>query len=239
MRNVQVSDIFTDSVSTYPPLQSVTSAGSIHITSTAGPVSIDTFNLALQTITYDSTEQNPSTAPRVVAISCNDGTLNSAVVLTTIQIVPVNDAPVLDLDSTSSSFNSVASFTEGSGAVSIAPSTVSSDIDSTNFANCYATLSATPDGTDESLSVDVSGTSLTAAYSPSTRSLSIFGITDIPTYDSVLQKIKYNNLNNNPNTTARVVTIYCNDDSNSATSQSTPRTATISITSVNNHLDLD
>ncbi|MES2547486.1 MAG: DUF4347 domain-containing protein, partial [Pseudomonadota bacterium] len=49
---------------------------------------------AIRAIQFDSTSENPSTTPRTISVIVNDGTVNSNTAISTINVVPVNDAPV-------------------------------------------------------------------------------------------------------------------------------------------------
>jgi hypothetical protein len=53
----------------------------------------------LASVKYSNTSDGPSTATRTISFSVNDGSANSAAVTRTVDVVAVNDAPVLDTSS--------------------------------------------------------------------------------------------------------------------------------------------
>lgn len=54
-------------------------------------------------------------------------------------------------------------------------------------------LAATPDGEAETLSADTTGTSITAAYDPATRTLTLSGADTVANYEQVLRTLAYDN----------------------------------------------
>ena len=138
---------------------------------------------------------------------------------------------MLDLNGTDTGVNSSATFTEDGGAVNIvgtsgAGALTVTDVDDANMESATATLTNHPDGTAESLSVDTSGTSITATgYSPTTGELSLSGPASKADYEKVLRTVKYNNTSQNPTAGSgndRTVVFVVNDgDANSANPNST------------------
>ena len=59
-----------------------------------GHATIEDYEAAIRAITYESTSENPSTEDRLVNVSVNDGNANSNTALTTVFVIPVNDAPI-------------------------------------------------------------------------------------------------------------------------------------------------
>ncbi|MEM1038031.1 MAG: tandem-95 repeat protein, partial [Pseudomonadota bacterium] len=64
----------------------------------AGTASLADYELALQAVIYRSTSDNPSTDPRTVSVTVNDGEDDSAVATTTVLVSGVNDAPTANDD---------------------------------------------------------------------------------------------------------------------------------------------
>jgi VCBS repeat-containing protein len=59
-----------------------------------GNASVAAYETALEQVRYSSTSDNPSTTPRTINVTVNDGQLNSNTAVTTVNVVAVNDAPV-------------------------------------------------------------------------------------------------------------------------------------------------
>ncbi|EJN03643.1 Ig-like domain-containing protein [Phyllobacterium sp. YR531] len=60
----------------------------------SGSASKAAYETALEQVRYSSSSDNPSTTPRSINISVNDGAANSNVAVSTVNVVAVNDAPV-------------------------------------------------------------------------------------------------------------------------------------------------
>ena len=180
----------------------------------------------LQTVAYSNTVTIPDATDRSVTFTVNDGNVDSASATSTVQVVPLNSPPVVDLDSTDASFDSSATFTEDSPAVNIAPNPDITDVDAfdTHMESATITLTNRPDGANESLATDASGTSgiTVDAYDSSTGVLFLHGHGTIADYETLISRIKYDNSSQNPDTTDRDVTVVVNDgQANSITRHAT------------------
>ena len=91
---------------------------------------IEMYVRILQTLTYSNSEDEPSNTTRVISVSASDGLLTSELVYIEINVLLINDAPLLDLDSLSSGSESVTTFVEDQPAVHISPRAIISDPDS-------------------------------------------------------------------------------------------------------------
>jgi large repetitive protein len=69
-------------------------AGTIEI-ALSGSASKVAYQNAIKAITFDNTSDNPATVDRIINATVNDGLSNSAVAVSTIHVIPVNDAPVV------------------------------------------------------------------------------------------------------------------------------------------------
>jgi VCBS repeat-containing protein len=185
-----------------------------------GNVAKGFYETALRSVTFSTSNDNPS-ATRTIDFQVNDGALYSTFATKGITITPVNDAPVTDLNGTGTiDFDTTASFFEDSPAVSVAPSADLSDVDSANLSTATITLTNVLDPTTETLSVSVTGTSISAsAFDSGTGLLTLSGSDTVAHYQQVIRTLKYDNTSNTPNTTSRDISIKVNDgalDSNVA-----------------------
>jgi cyclophilin family peptidyl-prolyl cis-trans isomerase len=90
--------------------------------------------------------------------------------------------------------NATATFVIGGGAVGIVENDLSIAVQgSGNLTEARAQLTAAPNGSAESLSVDTLNTSLVATYSVTTRTLTITGSDTAENYARVLRTLRYNN----------------------------------------------
>ena len=74
--------------------------GVMTLTSAGSTATLAQWQTALQSVTYSNSSDNPSVAARTVSYTVNDGTANSNIVTSTINVTAVNDAPVLATGST-------------------------------------------------------------------------------------------------------------------------------------------
>ena len=145
-------------------------------------------------------------------------------------------APVVDLNSGGVGNNVTTAFTEQT-SVLMNPVGTLSDVDSATLNRLTVTLTARPNGNAvESLSLNAAATSvasgagLTVSYTASTGVLLITGTASTATYQTILQGILYNNTSDQPTTSNRSITVVARDSTNAS---STSRTATVTVTAVN------
>ena len=157
--------------------------------------------------TYKNEAEKPTTAPdRRVSIVCTDvNGLSSPPVNTTIQILEVNDAPIVDLDGPTISFKRPKSkFTEGTPLVLATPDATISDVDSVNLTKCTATLTGATTTGQEVLSVNNQGGLLSVSFDNVTNVLTFqSSATSAPLslFQNALRTLTYNYNSENPQTT--------------------------------------
>lgn len=172
----------------------------------------------LQNITYANLSQNPSTASRTVRFVLTDGDGGtSAPVTKTIDIVAINDAPILDLNGVSTGIDYSTTFNRGGSAIGIVDSTnlTITDNDSTNLSSATVTISNPLNGAAEVLAANTSGTNISAnyTYDGTTGILTLSGSDTLANYQNVLRSVTYNNTFFLPNTTDRTINFLINDGS--------------------------
>ena len=195
-----------------------------------GTDSLASYEQVLRTISYRNDAAPPDPTDRTVTFVANDGDLDSVSRTTTVSVVPLNAQPVLDLDNTQPGSDASAGFAEDGGPVTLAPNAAVSDADDTNLASATVTLTNRPDGAAELLTVDTSGTSITAdAYVPGTGVLLLHGSDTLADYQQVLRTLAYRDTSDTPATSDRSVTVVVNDGQDS----SDPAAVTVSVTANN------
>ena len=92
--------------------------------------SIEDFVRVLSTLTYINTAEEPTVEDRIIQVVASDGLVDSAPVYSMVEVVPVNDAPQLDLDPLSNGTDFTAVFLEeGSGVAITSPNVTLTDND--------------------------------------------------------------------------------------------------------------
>jgi hypothetical protein len=207
------------SIGTMQPGESVTITYNVAVSSTLSP-----------SVTQISSQGTVS-GSNFASVNTDDPETTTANDATVTSIA--NSAPVVDLNGAAAGNDEAVTFTEQTPQL-IAPSGTITDPESNPILSLTATLTARPDGdATESLSLNASATSAATGltvtpYASGTGVLLISGSASLATYQTILQGVLYNNSSDNPNTTARSVTVVAND-----TTSSTTRTSTITVQEVN------
>ncbi|TMN57777.1 beta strand repeat-containing protein, partial [Pseudoalteromonas piscicida] len=213
------------------PLVSISGSSDFSVT-TQPASSVSSSGSTTFVVTLDPSSVGEQTA--TVSFNNNDSDENPYNFQIKATIEAANTAPVVDLDSTSGSDDSSASFSEAGGAVSIAPNASVTESDGDTISSVQIELTNTQGDTGEGLYVSASavdtlkGTSGSSAFEGAST-ISISSLTaSAAEVQTFLQAITYNNTSSTPNETARTVTVVIND----GTDNSTSRTATISVSNV-------
>lgn len=187
---------------------------------------------------WDQSGGRPSGATGIDA-SLNGGTtpFSTESEMVTINIQPVNDLPLVDLNGPAEGVNYTSQFYESGLPAPVADLAATIvDEDHAGLASLVVTLTNRPDGNAESLAAVTTGTGITAApYDPATGRLVLSGPDSVANFQSVLRQITYTNSSVNPSTTARVVTVVANDSVNDGP----VATTTIAVNTVNSAPALD
>jgi hypothetical protein len=186
-----------------------------------GSSSVANYQTALASVTYANTSENPSGLARTVTITTNDGALNSVAATDTINVTPVNDAPVVTAGHT-------LNYTENQAATAIDPAIAVSDVDSANLASATVQITGNyVNGEDVLAFTDQNG--ITGSFNAGTGTLTLTGSSSVANYQTALASVTYVNTSDNPSGLARTVTIVTNDGA----ANSVAATDTINVTPVN------
>ncbi len=189
-----------------------------------GTDTLANYELALESVTYSDANENPSTLARTVSWQVNDGISNSNIATSTINIVAVNDAPVLG-----GAGGPPLTYTEGDGPVVIDSTLTLSDTDDTNLESATVQITGNYQNGEDVLSF-VNTSNIAGNWNAGLGLLTLTGTDTIANYELALESVTYSDANGNPSTLARTVSWQVNDgiaDSNIATS-------TINLVAVNN-----
>jgi VCBS repeat-containing protein len=149
------------------------------------------YQQVLRTVAYVNSAAPPDAATRSVYAVANDGDADSNTAIASVSIVPLNAAPVVDLNGAGTpGFGVTAAFTEDAGPATLAPAADVSDADNASLASATVTLTNRPDGPAESISATVSGTAITSdAYVPATGMLFLHGSDTVANYQTVIRSL--------------------------------------------------
>jgi hypothetical protein len=186
-----------------------------------GSDTVANYQAALRTVTYQNTSDNPSGAARTVTIIANDGTANSVAVTDTINVTPVNDAPVVTAGHT-------LNYTENQAATAIDTALAVSDADSANLASATVQITGGYVNGEDVLAFATIG-AISGTFDAPSGTLTLTGSDTVAHYQAALRTVTYHNTSDNPSGAARTVTIIANDGAAS----SVAATDTINVTPVN------
>ena len=187
----------------------------------------------LATMTYEHTGEDPTAGVRTfsfIVTDANGG--NSNVVVSSINVTAVNDAPTVDLNgSDGAGTNFTATFTEDGGAINVTDTdAIISDVDDTSFQYLGINLFNMPDGTSEQIVVagytfaygsgdvvtrTVGSTDFEIDFDATGFSIVKFGGGIIPIADlqTLMRGITYENISQNPTSGDRVIEFETQDAS--------------------------
>ncbi len=190
------------------------------------------YQTALQLITFENTSDDPNTTDRDIEIVVSDGLESSPIRTSTISVIPVNDPPEIDLDSSNDADNNyTTTFVEDAGAISISDvDPLIIDSDDTNIESATITLTNAQAGDLLTLGTLTGG--ITASIDDSVAgqiTVTLSNSATLEEYQQAISAISFNNIADTSNITPRQINVVVNDgDANSNTA-----TTTINITTVN------
>ncbi|MCF7557851.1 retention module-containing protein [Pseudomonas petrae] len=213
-----------------------------------GKASVANYETLIKSITYADNSDNPNTAPRGVTIAVTDADANGTDNLTVvhnsqINVIAVNDAPVIGHTGTGKEFGNTWNETlvggdvtaPGKGPGQIARDFTLNDADSTTLKSATVTLTNFKDG--DVLNVGKPGaltytvSDVKDASGAVTGKTITFGAGTAAQYQTAIQSITFDNTSHDPSKVDRIINISIDDGSTVNNIAST--TSTIHITTVN------
>ncbi|WP_372828495.1 beta strand repeat-containing protein [Polaromonas sp.] len=217
----------------------VSGSGTGSLVLTGTQTAINSF-IAASAVTY-TTALNANGAVTLTVTTSDGGNTGSGGVLTdvdtvTLNITPVNDAPVLDLDSGVAGTGYTATYIENGAGIPITSASQTLTDDNVNLSSATVTLTNWQAGDVLAVGALPAGISYTLSGS-NNNILTLSGSATVANYMEALRSITYANSSDNPNTTPRSITVVVSD----GLLDSAVATSTINVTAVNDApvLDLD
>ena len=169
-----------------------------------GSASRAAYELALESVTFDSASQDPGSS-RTVRMRVRDaGNAFSSYDPTTINVNSVNDAPVI------SAFSGSLTYTENSGALVLDSNLGLSDNESHTISSAELTITSGYRSGEDTLSCTSDGT-ITCSWNQTLGKLTLSGTTSLLNYQSRLRSVTYSNSEEAPNTAPRTVELTVTD----------------------------
>lgn len=175
-----------------------------------GITSVADYESALRSVQYHNSSDNPSVSGRTVALTINDGDVDSLSVMRNIDIVPVNDSPVL-----SGIESNPASFTENSAPSVISDSVAINDVDNSTISSASVSITGSFVSSEDLLKFNDT-LNITGHYDASAGVLLLSGTASTSDYETALRSITYQNTSLNPSPATRTISITVDDDSSTS-----------------------
>jgi Ca2+-binding RTX toxin-like protein len=177
--------------------------GVLTLTSDGATATTAEWEAALQAVTYFNSSDDPDLTQRQVEIVVNDGNGDGDPLLTTIDILAENDAPVL-----SGIESSVLLYAPNSAAVTITSTLELNDVDSATISG--ATIQITGEYEFGADLLEFSDTALiTGNWNALTGTLTLTGVDTVENYELALRSVTYVSTSQNP--VERTVSFQVND----------------------------
>ena len=157
------------------------------------------FITVLLNLRYSNTANEPTDVDRIIEFTVYDGLRsNNPRAVTTIDILTINDVPILDLNGNLGGLNQQVRYVESSPPIALVRNLLINDPDSFQLVQADARIDRIFDTGNESIAFDMSlfmGTGLTCVPAACNGTvLSIRGIGDQPDYQDILRTLRYVNL---------------------------------------------
>jgi hypothetical protein len=179
--------------------------GQLIVTGAATPAVYQTL---LRSVKYNNTATAPNPNPRKLFITLNDGSANGNTAVSSITVLPNVAAPAVDLNGPGATgIDSSASFLEGDAPLKIGTTDLTVTAGAANLSGGTLTITNRPNGANELLAVDTTGTAITAAFDPQTGVLTLTGSDTVANYETVLRTATYQNTSIKPDTATRSITV--------------------------------
>ncbi|MEA2478371.1 MAG: hypothetical protein QOJ07_293, partial [Thermoleophilaceae bacterium] len=169
---------------------------------------------ALQSVTYANTSQGPTTGTRTVSFQVSDGAAFnplSTAKTRDVNVVGVNDAPVLGQSSTSTTFTENTTPTPAaSDAISLAPDLTASDADSANLTGATVKITSGFKSAEDVLSYATTN-GVSGSVNAAGDTVTLTGSHPVSDYQAALRAVTYRDSSNTPDPSDRTITFTADD----------------------------
>ncbi|MEL7472289.1 MAG: FG-GAP-like repeat-containing protein, partial [Planctomycetota bacterium] len=203
----------------------------VTLSAETGMAPLEAFQSVLRTFSYVNNSDDPSDADRSASLVVNDGTEDSAPAGRTIQIVPVNDAPVVDADA-------LVDYTENDPATIISNTLDISDVDGDTIASATVLIASGFAAGEDVLGWDTAladALGVSVSVTDAGAGLLFTGVRSLEDYEALLRSVRYENTSEDPSEVDRRVDFTVNDGADDSDIDST----TIRVMAENDAPDID
>lgn len=198
-----------------------------------GTATLDHYQTLLRSVKYWNVSDNPATTQRVVAYIVSDGSSQSNSVGRNINVVTVNDAPLLSaIEATPLVYQAN---NPGFLAQPISATLLAADPDSTNCVKATVKISAgyQNNSAGHDILSFTNQLGITGSYNATTGTLTLTGASSVANYRAALRSVKFSTSGSNVSSANRTLSITLTDDSGSPTANSAVVTRDVTVVTTN------
>jgi gliding motility-associated-like protein len=170
-----------------------------------GTATVADYQAAIRSVRYRNNSEAPSTATRTISITVTDGLDTNIPFLTNVQVVSVNDPPVL------SPMVAPLSYAPALSTVTVHNTLSVSDADNTQLTGAVVHIVDTTFFAAEDRLLFTNQSGITGNYNTGTGILSLTGTASLADYMTALRSIQYTNVDATPSLKTRVVVFRVTD----------------------------
>lgn len=190
------------SVASMPPGLSANYNSGSGILTISGTATLSTYQSVIRTVSYANASEDPATTQRTVRIIVNDGLDDSNVRDILINVLGVNDPPVITGRNTPVTF---------SGGTIVIDNTLSvTDVDNLQLTGATVTVSSNYLGTEDALGF-TNQNGITGSFSSGTGILTLTGTSSVANYATALASVEFTNNNGTPSPLTRRISFVATD----------------------------
>ena len=189
----------------------------------SGSATVANYVTAMQSVTYMNTSENPSSVVRTVSYIAKDTAAWGNTVTRQINVVPVNDVPVL-----ANIEVPAITYTENDPATQISATITGSDLDDINWDSAWVQISNNYINGEDVLGFN-NQNGITGSWNAGTGTLTLTGLASLANYQAALRSVTYFNTSQLPSQATRTVSFMVNDGALNSNTQ----TRDINVVNVN------
>lgn len=190
--------------------------GVLSLSSAGATATVAQWQAALRSVSYANTSDTPSASTRTISFTVNDGGVDSNSVSRDVNVIPVDDTPVLSGGTGTPVFQELDG--QAASPVAIAPTLTISDADSPTLVTATVAITGNLQ-TAQDLLTFINGDAtqfgnISGSYDASTGVLSLSsagGTATAAQWQAALRSVTYSNSAEAPNTATRSISITVND----------------------------
>ena len=151
----------------------------------SGSDTVDNYQKALRTIQYVNSSEKPSALNRTISVTVSDGLASSPVVARTLNVKPINDAPILATNAAIP-----LAYKPTNGAVAIAPALSVTDVDNETLSSAKIQILSKYEKGKDVLSF-VNTATIQGNFDVNTGILTLTGVDTVSNYRAALSSVSY------------------------------------------------